>query len=86
MQKRIENLLGTNGPIGFDPGGHDFKHPRTPLQSAPPLSTIQCWVPGLHLVKEHALIYDMKSRNKIITILRMFIVSFRTFSLEIEID
>ena len=35
FEKGTENLLGTNGPIGFDPGGHDFKHPRTPLQSAP---------------------------------------------------
>lgn len=37
-----QNLLGTRGPIGLDPGGQDFRQPRTPLQSAPTFPTIQC--------------------------------------------
>ena len=40
--------------MGLDPGGHFLRHPRTPLQSAPPAPTMQCWVPGLHVRKEHA--------------------------------
>ena len=47
-------LRGTRGPMGLDPGGHFLRHPRTPLQSAPPAPTMQCWVPGLHVRKEHA--------------------------------
>jgi len=59
------NLLGTRGPIGLDPGGQDFRQPRTPLQSAPTLPTTQCWVPGLHLGKEHAWMYKL-SKHKIV--------------------
>ena len=74
------HILGTNGPMGLDPGGHDFKQPKTPLQSAPPLPTIQCWVPGLHFANEHVWIFCIISRYTNIKTTKDFI------TLQIRVD